>query len=86
MKNGTSGSNQEAYSLSMFHQLHCLAHMKLGLDGLLYALEQDEPVGESQMAALRTTHHIDHCFDYIRQVCQDTIVRGIKGGLGKVIV
>ncbi|KXS98068.1 hypothetical protein AC578_1469 [Pseudocercospora eumusae] len=47
-------------SLSMLHQLHCLA-------GIRRAIQQLGE-GEMDLAALQKTPHAPHCFDYLRKV------------------
>lgn len=51
-------NNKEGYGVSVFHQLHCLAAMHDAYLGLLSG-------GEGR---IQHAQHVEHCFDYIRQV------------------
>lgn len=54
----------EAYSVAMWHQLHCLKDLRAAL---LYFRDGDESVAEEAMV---NAHHVDHCFDYLRQTIE----------------
>ncbi|KAK3385301.1 hypothetical protein B0H63DRAFT_181422 [Podospora didyma] len=67
---GESESGAEEYTVSMFHQLHCLAAIKSKMSRLLdwYHDENDKEylsfvLSQENMA----DDHIYHCFDYLRQ-------------------
>jgi hypothetical protein len=63
----------EIFSVTLFHQLHCLAEIRkyywLILDGILSDdLETFEEVkGKARMLAMNGGEHVNHCIDYIRQ-------------------
>ncbi|KAF7195934.1 Cyclochlorotine biosynthesis protein R [Pseudocercospora fuligena] len=47
-------------SVSMLHQLHCLAGIRRAIQQL--------GAGDIDLAALQKTEHAPHCFDYLRKV------------------
>jgi hypothetical protein len=58
------------YSVALFHQLHCLGairdHYWKLLDSILNHDEKLQDLAET----LKSSHHINHCYDYIRQSLQ----------------
>jgi hypothetical protein len=68
IKNGTN-----VYSITAFHQLHCLQMMRLAW---LTPTELQDPVMFSE-------EHIDHCYDYLRQAVMctaDSTLEGVDKG------
>ncbi|KAH8731656.1 hypothetical protein GQ44DRAFT_699072 [Phaeosphaeriaceae sp. PMI808] len=60
-------SNAEVYSMSMWHQLHCLDSIRIRLGKLEGFIEAEtEPHHGKRNAAVHESH-VDHCFDYLRQ-------------------
>ncbi|KAK3311961.1 hypothetical protein B0H66DRAFT_614226 [Apodospora peruviana] len=81
----------EEYTLSVFHQLHCLATIKSKMSRL-----QDWYEGENDKEYLRFSlgeeyvreEHVYHCFDYIRQAIMcagDTALEKARTVDGKVV-
>lgn len=67
---GKTGS-LEAYGISMFHQLHCLAMIRVALQE--HDVHKRVDISNFQEARSGQQDHIDmthvtHCLDYIRQV------------------
>ncbi|RYN24796.1 hypothetical protein AA0117_g7693 [Alternaria alternata] len=59
-------SGAEVYSMSMFHQLHCLNSIRVRL-GILEGFI-NETVGNIQRRdVFAPESHVNHCFDYLRQ-------------------
>ena len=64
-----SGPNatSEIFSISMYHQLHCLAMIRQAyyhpMDSHVHGHGSRSPLSEAE----RRTAHLDHCFDYLRQ-------------------
>ncbi|KUJ21547.1 uncharacterized protein LY89DRAFT_767551 [Mollisia scopiformis] len=65
------GGQRNVYGLSYAHQLHCLMMIR----NEYHALQRNEskqilgPDGEASLDTMtkRRIHHIEHCFDYLRQ-------------------
>ncbi|KAK4445428.1 hypothetical protein QBC34DRAFT_384226 [Podospora aff. communis PSN243] len=83
--------SEEEYTLSVFHQLHCLAAMKSRMVRL-----QDWFDGKSDKEYLRfalgeehvSGEHVEHCFEYVRQgiICAgDTTLEGGRVVGGRVV-
>ena len=81
----------EEYTLSVFHQLHCLAAIKSKMSRL-----QDWYKGENDREYLRFAlgeehigdEHVYHCFDYIRQAIMcagDTALERARTVDGRVV-
>jgi Mycotoxin biosynthesis protein UstYa len=56
-------NNTEIFSISMYHQLHCLAMIR---HAYYHPLDAHMHHGGRSDASQRTVH-LDHCFDYLRQ-------------------
>jgi len=57
--------DSEVYTVSMFHQLHCLIAIRSHLWGLDSASKSHNQTALDKLYA--DTMHMDHCFDYVRQ-------------------
>ncbi|KAK5113367.1 hypothetical protein LTR62_003467 [Meristemomyces frigidus] len=72
LKPGMIGTNfnNEVYGVSIFHQLHCIIHIRhhlFALDSALDALAGNG-MNTTQLEGLRKMNgHINHCFDFVRQ-------------------
>ncbi|EOA80766.1 uncharacterized protein SETTUDRAFT_44662 [Exserohilum turcica Et28A] len=66
-----NASNAEVYSMSMFHQLHCLVKNSIRmLLGEFAGLITNSSAGGGQLEPrniFAPESHVDHCFDYLRQ-------------------
>ncbi|KAI4729057.1 hypothetical protein E4T49_03198 [Aureobasidium sp. EXF-10728] len=62
----------EIYSVSMFHQLHCLGQLRkyywLLVDGVSSNSTSLKPMVEGLLGP--SGEHVSHCFDYLRQTLQ----------------
>ncbi|KAH0294066.1 hypothetical protein M436DRAFT_72676 [Aureobasidium namibiae CBS 147.97] len=62
----------EIYSVSLFHQLHCLGQLRkyywLLVDGVMSNSTSLRPVVEGLLGP--SGEHVSHCFDYLRQTLQ----------------
>jgi hypothetical protein len=62
----------EIYSVSMFHQLHCLGQLRkyywLMVDGVMDNSTSLKPMVEGLLGP--SGEHVSHCFDYLRQTLQ----------------
>lgn len=62
--NETAGVEEMYYSVSVFHQLHCLGVIRRGYYGGVRGVG----VGDGDVGG--SGEHIGHCFDYLRQAVQ----------------
>lgn len=61
------------YSVSMFHQLHCLVMIRDAFTEALALADSAEGDGRSKRKAPNPHGHLDHCFHYLAQVgCSST--------------
>ncbi|KAI4799429.1 hypothetical protein E4T44_11617 [Aureobasidium sp. EXF-8845] len=62
----------EIYSVSLFHQLHCLGQLRkyywLLVDGVMSNSTSLKPTVEGLLGP--SGEHVSHCFDYLRQTLQ----------------
>ncbi|KFY35975.1 hypothetical protein V494_05428 [Pseudogymnoascus sp. VKM F-4513 (FW-928)] len=63
-KNSTKA---EVYSMSMYHQLHCLAAIRLHFGSMTGKFNADANKPITSRRVFRHESHLDHCFDYLRQ-------------------
>ncbi|EFQ91546.1 hypothetical protein PTT_11592 [Pyrenophora teres f. teres 0-1] len=61
-----NNSNAEVYSMSMFHQLHCLNSIRMQL-GMLEGFINNTAADVHQRNVFAPESHVNHCFDYLRQ-------------------
>ncbi|KAH7336727.1 hypothetical protein BKA65DRAFT_479602 [Rhexocercosporidium sp. MPI-PUGE-AT-0058] len=67
---------EEVYSISVFHQLHCLHSILEGFNNPRYNRTAHHHGVETQADVVK---HMEHCFDYLRQsimCCGDTALEG----------
>lgn len=57
----------EVYDTSLFHELHCLIHLRTYAFTLRASISQENPQEIFDMVLARDEDHVYHCFDYIRQ-------------------
>ena len=57
----------ELYDVSMFHQLHCLSHIRGHLWTLKFAAAHNNTEWANRVLLEPQLDHVLHCFDYIRQ-------------------
>ncbi|KAK3075454.1 hypothetical protein LTR53_001239 [Teratosphaeriaceae sp. CCFEE 6253] len=57
--------NEEVYGVSLFHQLHCVIHIRHHMWALEKAAKTHDDAAVQSMA--KANGHINHCFDFIRQ-------------------
>ncbi|KAI5370418.1 Putative mycotoxin biosynthesis protein UstYa [Septoria linicola] len=57
----------EVYDISMWHQLHCLSHMRTYLYTMQTYLNRTNVQQVFDVVLAPQSDHISHCFDYIRQ-------------------
>lgn len=64
---GKSTAHGDVYDISMFHQLHCLAHIRnhYHLTQLSLHSNMSDAIGEKLLRPQED--HVQHCFDYLRQ-------------------
>jgi hypothetical protein len=61
----------EIYSVTVFHQLHCLGMLRTNYWSLINKMSQEDPEDAKKLAEKhRHNHHANHCFDYLRQSLQ----------------
>ena len=66
-------NSSEIFSISFYHQLHCLAMIRHAyyhpLNAHMHSHDSRSPLGLGSPASetAQRTAHLDHCFDYIRQ-------------------
>lgn len=64
---GKSSRYGEVYDISMWHQLHCLLHMRTYMSTMHSFLNQTNLQQMYDVALAPQVDHILHCFDYLRQ-------------------
>ncbi|RMX74276.1 hypothetical protein D0869_12761 [Hortaea werneckii] len=57
----------EVYDISVFHELHCLRHIRTHTFTLQALIGEDDPQKIYDLLLKPTEDHVFHCFDYIRQ-------------------
>lgn len=57
----------EIYDISVFHQLHCLNHVRTFLFTLKAGVEYNTSTETYETLLKSQEDHVYHCFDYIRQ-------------------
>ncbi|PSK53162.1 hypothetical protein B9Z65_3362 [Elsinoe australis] len=65
---GKPSSEGQLYDITVFHQLHCLRHIRVYLYTVLELAKN--PSNDTNVAEMFLNHadpHVHHCFDYIRQ-------------------
>lgn len=68
---GQSTKYGEIYSVSMYHQLHCLGLLRQNYWRVLDAIGANDHVAlEAEYEKQTANAHTGHCFDYIRQGLQ----------------
>lgn len=60
----------QIYSVALFHQLHCLGAIRDHYWKLLDAILDDDENLKDLAKTIESSHHINHCYDYIRQSLQ----------------
>ena len=63
-------SGGEAFSVAVFHQLHCLGMLRTNYWTLLDKIVDKDSEVEAWATVHRHNHHANHCFDYLRQSLQ----------------
>lgn len=64
---GKSTDRGQVYDISLFHQLHCLANIRIHLFTLLAAMDRNNTQEIYDLLLKPKEAHVFHCFDYIRQ-------------------
>ena len=64
---GKSSEYGQIYDISVFHQLHCLAHIRRHLFTMQASMDRDNMEEIYEMLLHPQEDHVFHCFDYIRQ-------------------
>ena len=64
---GKSTEHGEVYDISVFHQLHCLAHIRRHLFTLQASMDRENQQEIYDILLQPEEDHVFHCFDYIRQ-------------------
>lgn len=64
---GKSTKHGEVYDVSMFHQLHCLAHIRNHYYLTQLSLHSNNSERIEGMLLKPQEDHVHHCFDYLRQ-------------------
>lgn len=64
---GKSTSHGDVYDVSLFHQLHCLKHIRTYLYTMKAALNKTRPLDVYEVLLAPMEEHVEHCFDYLRQ-------------------
>jgi hypothetical protein len=62
-----SDSEGEIYDISVFHQLHCLNHVRTFLFTLKAGMDYNSTAETYDQLLKHQEEHVYHCFDYIRQ-------------------
>ncbi|KAF4553427.1 Hypothetical protein D9617_7g031550 [Elsinoe fawcettii] len=65
---GKPSSEGQLYDITLFHQLHCLRHIRVYLYTIVEVAKTAQ--NNSEVAEIFLKHqdpHVHHCFDYIRQ-------------------
>lgn len=60
----------EAFSVSVFHQIHCLGMLRMNYWTLLDKVANNDSDIEAWATMHRHSSHANHCFDYLRQSLQ----------------
>lgn len=63
----SAGIEGEIYDISVFHQLHCLNHVRTFLFTLKAGMEYNTTQQTYENLLKHQEDHVYHCFDYIRQ-------------------
>ncbi|KAF2209307.1 hypothetical protein CERZMDRAFT_100510 [Cercospora zeae-maydis SCOH1-5] len=64
---GKSSRYGEVYDISMWHQLHCLLHMRTYMSSMHSFANQSNMQQLYEVVLAPQADHILHCFDYLRQ-------------------
>ncbi|KAI9833746.1 MAG: hypothetical protein M1819_003479 [Sarea resinae] len=75
-----TGDGDARFSISMFHQLHCLDYVRTTLYNVILNL-QSNTREDIFIAEIDQADHLPHCLDYLRQgiMCSgDTSIEGAK--------
>lgn len=64
---GKNSSNGPLYDISVFHQLHCLRHIRVYMYTLFDNARDGVETEAFQKFLQNPDEHAFHCFDYIRQ-------------------
>jgi hypothetical protein len=66
------GAVGEIYDISVFHQLHCLNHIRTFLFTLKAGIDYNTATETYENLLKAQEDHVYHCFDYVRQalMCQ----------------
>ena len=67
LESGKQDLHGEVYDISLFHQLHCLSHIRTYSLSLKASIGRDDPQGIYDRLLRKDEAHMYHCFDYIRQ-------------------
>jgi hypothetical protein len=62
-----SAAKGEIYDISLFHQLHCLRHVRTFLFTLKAGMDYNATAETYDHMLKHQEEHVYHCFDYIRQ-------------------
>jgi hypothetical protein len=64
---GKSTVRGQVYDISVFHQLHCLKHIRTHLFTLQAGVNHDNVAEVYETLLKPQEDHVFHCFDYLRQ-------------------
>jgi len=64
---GKPSSEGEVYDVSLFHQLHCLTHIRTYAFTMKAGMDNNNTREVYDLLLRRQEDHVFHCFDYIRQ-------------------
>lgn len=63
----TEEDHADIYDVSLFHQIHCLTHVRTYLYTMQASLNQTNPHSTYEILLKPQEDHVEHCFDYLRQ-------------------
>jgi hypothetical protein len=64
---GKSTARGQVYDISVFHQLHCLKHIRTHLFTLQAGMKHNNVLEVYESLLKPQEDHVFHCFDYLRQ-------------------
>ena len=67
MDSDSPNAKGEVYDISVFHQLHCLRHVRTFLFTLKAGMDYNSTAETYDRMLRHQEEHVYHCFDYIRQ-------------------
>lgn len=64
---GKDNQKGEVYDTSLFHQLHCLASIRIFMSVIRQAMGRNDTFQIEKVVLDPREDHMAHCFDYLRQ-------------------